>query len=281
MVNYKLSLHSHTSNFVHFILSKPNKKDYLDKLIKILLKKHGNIVLGVSNFNDDNRYKDLLKATKLLQNTYTMNYYFSDFYFSVSLNGRKIYFVKTDEIETDRGHLLIVGFKGKINKRSLKKVLLQAHNQNCVVIANHPFHEHNLSYFIVKLINSALGIHGEMSITKSEFIKNIESFDALELNAYVPDDWKEIKKFARNNNIPLVSDSDSHFLDEIFTSWYDAKNIDFSDPKSFNKSLKKSFRSGLKLHARRHGYFAAYKHTLQVILEKIGIKLGLLRIDNL
>ena len=60
--------------------------------------------------------------------------------------------MKTDEIETDKGHVLVVGFKGKIRKSRLKDVLKEAHKQKCVIIANHPLHKFGVSYFLVEKI---------------------------------------------------------------------------------------------------------------------------------
>ena len=268
MKTFKVSLHSHTTNFVHFILTKPNKKQYLENLLKILFKRKGNIVLGISNFNDDERYKKLLETTKLLSKKYLVNKKHQEYFFSIKLNNKKIYFVKTDEIETNKGHILIIGFQGKIRKRKLEEVLKTAHKQNCIIIANHPLHKFDIPHFFVRKI----------SLTKKDLEKNKKYFDALELSSYFPEDWKKIKTFAKKNREALVSDSDAHFLDEIFTSWYEVKGLSFNNPKNFKKSLKKALRKNLHLHAKKYGYLAKYKHSLEIILEKIGRKFGLIKI---
>lgn len=274
MKTFKLSLHSHTTNFIHFILTKPNKKKYLEKLLKILFKKKGNLVLGITNFNDDNRYKKLLETTKLLSKKYIISKEHKDYFFSIKLNKKEIHFIKTDEIETNKGHILIIGFKGKIRKRRLDNVLKEAHRKHCIIIANHPLHDFGLSYFLIKKI---LRKPESMSITKKEIEENKKYFDALELSSYFPEDWKKIKAFAKKNKKTLISDSDAHFLDEIFTSWYEVKGLNFNNPLSFKKSLKKALRKNLHLHARKHNYFARYKHSLEVVLEKIGKSVGLIK----
>lgn len=266
MKTYKLSLHSHTSNFVHFILTKPNKKEYLENLLKILFRKKGNLVLGISNFNDDDRYKKLLETAEKLKK-YKFEENNKDFFFSIEKDNKKIYFIKTDEIKTDKGHILIIGLKGKIKKRKLEEILKTAHKQNCIIIANHPLHKFNIPHFFV----------GKISLAKEDLEKNKKYFDALELNSYFPEDWKNIKRFANKNKISLVSDSDAHFLDEIFISFYEVKNLNFKNPTSFKKSLKKALREKLHLHARKFGYFAEYKHAFEIALEKIGKKIGLLK----
>ena len=125
MESYKLSLHFHTTNFVHFILINPNKQEYLEKLLKILFRKKGNLVLGISNFNDDNRYKKLLKTAEKLKR-FEFDEMNKDSFFSIEKKSKKVYFVKTDEIETDKGHILIIGFNDKIKKRGLENVLKEA-----------------------------------------------------------------------------------------------------------------------------------------------------------
>ncbi len=274
MKTYKISLHSHTTNYVHFILTKPDKKKYLEKLLKILLRKKGNLVLGISNFNYDDRYKKLLETAENLRN-YKINAKYRDFFFSIEKNNKKVYFVKTDEIETNKGHILIIGFKGKIRKRRLEEVLKEAHKQGCVIIANHPLHhEFNITYFFNKKI---LNSNKEISINKKELIKHKKDFDAIELDAYFPEDWIKIKKFATKNKIPIISDSDAHFLDEIFASFYEVKNLNFINPALFKKSLKNALKKRIHLHAKKYGYFARYKHLLEVVLENFGKKIGLLK----
>jgi len=275
MATYKLSLHSHTTNFAHFILTKPNKVEYLESLLKILFRKEGNLVLGISNFNDDNRYKKLLETAKKLKGD-SLNFSNEEIFFSIERSGKEIHFIKTDEIETNKGHILIVGFRGKIKKRKLEDVLREAHKQKCVIIANHPLHhEFKITYFLFKKI---LNSDKEISIDKKELKKHKKDFDAIEINSYFPEDWKDIKKFAKKNSISVVSDSDAHFLDEIFTSFYEVRNLNFKNPRLLKKSLKKALKKDIHLHAKRHGYSAKYKHIFEVILENFGRKIGLIRV---
>lgn len=274
MKTFKLSLHSHTTDFVHFLLTKPNKKKYLERLLKKLFKKHGIIVLGVSNFNDDGRFKKLFDSTKLLSKVYKINEENKEYFFSIEKNNDKVYFIKTDEIETNKGHILVIGFKGKIKKRKIKSVLREAHKQHCILIANHPLHEFGISYIIVKRL---LGRPQRVSLNIEDLKRYEGDFDAFEINSYFPEDWDKIKKIAKKYKKKVVSDSDAHFLDEIFSSWYEIKGLNFSSPSSFKKSLKKALRKNLNLHAKKHDYIASYRHTIQVIFENFGRKIGLLR----
>jgi len=263
-MTYKLSLHSHLPNF-----EKPTKKlvsDFLD----ILFKKSPTLVLGITNTNNSNRYKNFLKSTNLLDNKYKINSQFKDYFFSIEKNKKKIYFIKTDEIGTEKGHILVVGFNGKINLKNLKKTLIDARIQNCIVIANHPLHDFHIPHFILKKL---FGAERKISMTKQTMKNYKDLFDAVELNSYFPEDWKDIKKFARKNKLSLVSDSDAHFTNELLTSYYITKRLSFSSPEKFKRSLRKAIKKGVKLHAKSFGFEAEYKHGLQIFLHRLGIKI--------
>ncbi len=274
MKMYKISLHSHTSDFSHFLFWTVNKKDYFLKLLEILKKKKGNLVLGITNFNNDKRYENLLTIARGFKGKFYLDDKYSNFYFILKIKGKEIIFVKTDEIETSEGHTLIVGFKGDINQREFHGVLKEAHKQNCLIFANHPLHIFGISYILVKKL---LGGAKEISLSKKELIHDKKNIDALELNSYFPEDWKKIKEFAKKNKLPVVSDDDAHFIDEIFTSWYEVDNLDFSNPKNFKISLKKELKNGIKLHAHKFGHLALYKHAFQVVFESLGKKLGIIK----
>ncbi|MFH1452308.1 MAG: hypothetical protein ABIF88_03990 [archaeon] len=274
MTSYKLSLHSHPTNFAHLIFTSPNKEKYFDNLLKILHRKKGNIVLGITEFNNDKRFKKFLDTIKKLKK-YKISCPYENYFFSIKKDKKEIYFIKTNEIGTDKGHILIIGFIGEIRKRKLEEVLKEAHKQKCIIIANHPLHlENKISYFLIKKI---FGSSKEPSINKKNLLKYKKDFDAIELNSYFPEDWKNIKKFSKQNKVQLVSDSDAHFLDEIFTSFYEVKNLNFKNPSSFKKSLKKSLKRNLSLHSGKAGYSAKYKHALEILFENFWKKIGIIK----
>jgi len=215
-------------------------------------------------------WRKFVNATKKLPKEYTIDRKYQDYFISISKNKKRIYFVKTDEIETNKGHISIIGFKGKIKKRKLREVLKQAKKQRCVVIANHPLHEYGLSYFL---------FWGEnISLSKKTIRKNKKFFDAVELNAYFPENWKKVRIFSKKNKIPVVADSDAHSFNEFFKSYFELENINFNNPKKFKKSLKKALKKKIKIHAREHGFEAKYKHIAGVFLEEIGEKLGVIKV---
>jgi len=216
----------------------------------------------------------LLKhATNLLPREYTIDKKFEDYFFSITRRKKTVYFVKTDEIGTEKGHVLIIGYRGKLPSKNLNLLLREAHKQKCIIIANHPLHKFGIPYFFVsKIINT-----GKISLKKKDLEKHKRQFDALELSSYFPEDWKEIRSFSKKNNLQIVSDSDAHSLDEIFTSYYEIPKLSFASPKKFKKSLKKALKKRIKLHARQYGFLAEYKHGIQVLLGMIGNRLGVIK----
>jgi hypothetical protein len=277
-MNYKLSLHSHTSDFAHLIFTKPNKIGYLSSLLNILYsdyKKDTIKILGVSNFNNNSVYNKLVSVTNNLPEDYEVDYTFKDYFIKIVHQNKIIYFLKTDEIGTDKGHILIIGFKGKIIGRKLSKVLNEAHRQKCIIIANHPLHHFNIAYTLVQKI---MKDNNEISLSESSLNAYKKDFNALEENPYFQEDWQKIKSFAKKNKMMLVSDSDAHFLNEIFRSYYETDKLNFKSPKKFKKSLKRALKKRLHLHAKAFGFSARYKHIFQVYLENFLIKIGLMKL---
>jgi len=253
---YRISLHSH--------ITPPPQKKLSKEFLELLLQKPPTLVLGITNSNNNNHYKNFLKSLNNLK--FQISSPYKDHFFSITKNNKTIYFVKTDEIATDKGHILVIGFKGKIHHRRIKETLKEAHRQNCIIIANHPLHEFAIPHFIIK---DVLGAKRKISMNKKILTKYKKQFDALELNSYFPEDWKDIKAFARKNKLPIVSDSDAHFTNEIFTSYYQTKNLDFSSPNKFKRSLKKAIHKQVKLHAKAFGLEAEYKHGFQILWHRI------------
>lgn len=270
---FKLDIHNHTSDFSHFLFTHPNRKKYVKELLSKLFKKHGNIVLGISDYNSDNRYALFLKVLKHLKE-YKVDWKNKDYFVVISekKTKEKIYLIHTNELGTNKGHILVVGFKGKIKTKNLKEILKEAHRQKAIIIANHSLHEFSIPYFLVSKILKC----GKLSLSKKDLIKNEKNFDAVELNSYFPEDWKRIRSFAKKENLPVIADSDAHFLNELFTSDFELKNLNFSNPKKFKKSFRKSLKKVLKVHAKSHGFEAKYKHELQVLFENFLMKIGLI-----
>ncbi|MFH1787640.1 MAG: PHP-associated domain-containing protein [archaeon] len=268
----KVDLHTHTSDFSHLIFTEVDKKKYLLKLLSKLYKKGDKLVVGVANFNNDGRYSKFVRATNELSEDYIVNLRNSNYFISIQKNNKIIYFVRADEIETDKGHILILGNKDKINSRNLKNLLKLARKNKWIVIADHPLHKIGLGYFLIQRI---FGLK-RWSLNDESIKKNKKDFDSIELNSYFPEDRDKIRKFAKKNNIPIIADSDAHCIKEFFDSYFEVENLNFKNIQKFKRSFRKALKKHVKIHAEKHGFLARYKHGFNaLIFENWLRKLGL------
>ncbi|MBS3094678.1 hypothetical protein J4474_03360 [Candidatus Pacearchaeota archaeon] len=273
-MTFKIDLHTHTSDFSHFIFAKINKKEYLQKILTKLFRKGDKIIVGVAEFNSDGRYSKLVETAKELSKDCIVEFGNEDYFISIKKGEKIIYFIRTDEIETDKGHILIIGNKNKIDSRNLSHLLKTARKKRWIVIADHPLHKTGLSYFLISKIFSLK----KLSLDKKTLEKNKEYFSSLELNSYFPEDWKKIRSFARKNKIPLISDSDAHFIKEFFDSYFEMENLDFKNISKFKKSFKRELRRHIKIHPKKHEFIFKYKHGFEsLFFGKILSKLGLIK----
>jgi len=271
MTKFKVDLHSHTSDFQHLIFNKPNKKEYIIKLLNKLFKQGDNLVIGLAEFNDDGRFSKFLKAVKELPKDYIVTKNLP--IVSIKKSNKTIHFIRADEISTEKGHVLIVGNNEKIKSRNLKEILKKARKNKWIVIADHPLHEFGPAYFIVSRIND----HPAISLKSKTILKNKKNIDALELSSYFPEDREKVKKFGKKHNIPVIAESDAHFLSEFFDSHFELENLDLTNITTFKKTFRKALRKNIKLFPGKHPFTAKYKHGFQVIFGTICMKLGLIK----
>ena len=273
-MSFKVDLHTHTSDFSHLLITNVDKKVYTLKLLQRLFKKGNNLVIGIAEFNCDGRFGKFVDATKELPKNYVVDQKNSDWMISIKKNKKKIYFVRTDEVETNKGHILIVGNKEKIDVHNLENLLKIAKKKKWVVVADHPLHKASLAYFLIAKIFSLKNL----SLDEKTIKKYKDYFSSIEMNSYFPEDWKKIKKFAKKNKIPIIADSDAHFVNEFFQSHFDVKYLNFKSLSKFTKSLKKALKKHVKTHSQKHIFTAKYKHGFDsIIFEFILGKMGLIK----
>ena len=271
MIKFKLDLHRHMSDLFHFILSKQGKKEYLIKLLNKLFRKGDDLVIGLADFNNDGRFSKFEKTIRELPKDYLINK--KGPIISIKKNKKMIYFIRANEISTEKGHILIIGNNEKIKTRKLENILIKAKENKWIVIADHPLHEFTFPYFLISRINE----HSAISLKKETIYNNKKNIDVLELNSYFPEDRKEIKKLGKKYKIPVISESDAHFMNEFFNSYFELDNLDLTNITKFKKTFRKALKKHIKLHPRKKGIFVIYKHGVYVVMEIFGKKLGLIK----
>ena len=277
---FKLDLHSHTSDFFHYLINNPEDekaavKEMLDELFK-KSKKEIPLVLGIANVNNDGRYEKLIGIIKNLSDKYEIDSENEDCFISIKKNNKKIYIVKADEIETSKGHVVIIGFKGKLNSKKLPEVLKRAKKQKAIIIAAHPLHEFFVPHFVIEKVFQ----DDAVSLDKKTLRKYLKYFDSLEINSYFPEDKRKIKEFATSTKIPVIADSDAHYINEFFDSYFEVKNLDFRSIGRFKRTLKKALKKEIKIHASKTGFIIKYRHILSIIFYLILRKLGVIKVRN-
>lgn len=273
MVVYKLDLHNHTSTFPKVLGKRQNPKLYVETILKNIFKQKGNLVLGIADFHEDKRYDTFLAGMKQLP--YQLDLRHQNSFFSLHQGKRSIIFLRTKEVETDKGHFLLIGFLGKTKGRNLKDLLKEAKKQHAIVIANHTLHQFPISQFLV--LRSMRRDTEHMSANAITLERYKKYFEALELNPYFPKDWKNIRNIANKEKIALVTDSDAHFPEEFFRSYILLEDLHFSSLYAFQKSFRRALKKGLKLHARKAGYISLYKHAFQILFWFLVVRLGIIK----
>ena len=79
MKEYKLDLHNHTSTFSGIIGKRQDPQQYVEKLLGTLFKKQGNIILGIADFDSDNRYKKFLNILRKFPEEYVLDKQYKDY----------------------------------------------------------------------------------------------------------------------------------------------------------------------------------------------------------
>ncbi len=260
MTLFKIDLHAHTSDEFHLLHNKAHEINYVKSLLSKITRSKTPIILCIADFNHDKRYEKFVKTSRKLRE-FDIEYKNEQDFIKISNNGKDYYIIKGDEIPTDKGHILLIGTSTTIKSKNLKEVLKEAHKQHAVIIAPHPLHKFGIPFMLLQKIRK----QGELSLSQAELQKHKKEFDAVEYDSYFPEDKKKLLKFSNKEHLPLIADSDAHFLNEFFSSYFELSGIDFTNENIFKKSLKKALHKQIKIHAGKNGFFSAYKHGFSVL----------------
>jgi hypothetical protein len=243
----KADLHAHLTDSGGVYTWRSGKQFGLyseEKIVQKTLKKcfaqSENTLVTVTSFNNDGRayifFNQLLKSQG---KDYSVKE--KEGILVVSQNERKRYFIPSEEISADKGHILLVGSQKEIKSRTLDGILEEVleMKEKPLIIASHPLSETGC---VAKVYSKWVGINSRLGLSKSEIEQNKSHFDALELNPNFSKEYNSIYLISKSTGIPLIANSDSHRIDDLFTNCNLFYNLSFDSLPLLIQSIKNSLK---------------------------------------
>jgi hypothetical protein len=218
---------------LHLHLETTRRKD-LKSLVGEILEKGVNL-LAISNHSDSESskqdYEGITSHTNLggLPNGWSW-YKDQRITFIEMPRVGKLYFLKGEEAQTKKGHVLFLGLKegdrACVRKDPLSTIVQTLDmDSDLITVLPHP-------------MAPSIGCRNDL-----EFLK--DKIDALEHNLYLIGTNDKTLAYGRLNYIPVLANSDAHYdfrnLGESFNI-FDAKGFQYEDGDSFIGSLKQNIR---------------------------------------
>lgn len=242
----RTDLHNHLSTYSSRIPS-------FDKTVDVASEKlQAGGVLGVVNFAD-RRYEDFVSQA---------GYDRYDKGNAVYVPQKDLLIVKGQEVQTDKGHILVLGLpKDKHLKfgfmHRLKDALKEAKDEGGVIIADHPFYCHGIGPYLnahsdlLAYYFDGIETHNGAAVT---FLPGTKSFDA---NKAAQNFFQTHGKLS---NLGYLVSSDGHSLFEIGSSYKMMPNFDIENEETIRDSIRKGVNyipemSFDRVHKSRLGSF--------------------------
>ncbi|MDP3026364.1 MAG: hypothetical protein Q8N63_01555 [Nanoarchaeota archaeon] len=212
-------------------------------------------ILGVTCF-DDNRYKSLANSNGYKRENLGNGFYVPD---------KDILVVKTQEVFSERGHLLAVGLPEDKNLKSRKliDIISEADSLGAGLIAVHLF---------------ALGGLGKFLSKNPEYLKNFIGIEIHNGEAFYAD--KKARNFfdliKEDYEIGGISNSDGHYLFEIGSSNSLLDKPAYNNTEELSRTLNTAIRShkDYSEDIMHPSYLGAFLHTGSVARRRMLKKLG-------
>lgn len=226
--NIKADLHTHgwcgqESGFGQFILKILGERGErnLQTIAERGFKEEQNTLIGFVNF-DDTRYQKIVNTRGELLKGYELNDDNVQRFVGVYDQNKKLwnFVLRGQEIPTDKGHLLVLGNDKEIARRTIEDALKEAGDMDALVVGDH-----------------ILGLGG---IGKENLIQYREKIDAIEYcNSNFPGQTKQLEKIGKEFCIPGLYSSDSHNIEQMFSSYMVFPEIDFSSWENLRERILK------------------------------------------
>jgi len=235
-----------------------------------------NTLIGLINF-DDTRYQKIINTREKLGKDFDIYDDNKERFMGVYNKAKDLWchILRGQEIPTNEGHLFILGNNRDIQRRNIEDVFKEAKDMSAINIGDHILFELGLlSKIFGKLMSNGVK---KYSLGKEGVKKHKEQLDLLEYcNSNFPDLTTETESLGKEVGLKGIYCSDSHILNQIFSSYTIFSELDFTNWYSLRESLMKGINNGTaenyrganrKLEGLYHGLAVCYN----IARQKIGI----------
>jgi len=279
--NVKADLHTHgwcgqedgSGQFIMRFLGETGKRN-LQTIAEKGFSQGQHTLIGLINFNDT-RYQKIVNTRRELEKHFEIYDDYKERLVGVYHKGKNLWchILRGQEVPTNEGHLLILGNDKDIKSRIIEDVFKEAKDMYAINIGDHSLEESFLSKFFGFLTNQ------RMSLGKENVRKYKEQLDLLEYgNSNVPELTSETEALGKEVNLKGVSCSDSHTLNQMFSSYMLFEKLDFSYWEKLRESLLDGINKGtVENFIGRNRRFENLYHGLAVLYNLARQKAGIVR----
>lgn len=188
---------------------------------------------------------------------------------------KNIFIIKGQEIESDEGHIIILGLPINKNIRypGLKSILMQAQEEGFAIIAPHPFYSESIGYSLkqntgnyLEYFDSIETFNGSAEFWFPGILPKNANKKAREFYSQIPIDY----------NIGQCSGTDGHDERVIGKCWTEISLGDRYNSKILNTNLKQGLRNAKSPKTRNSpNYLDSINHAKNMALSKIKNRLNL------
>lgn len=200
-------------------------------------------VLGLINFGDA-RYERFAQS---------VGYERQDIGNAIYVPDEDVLVIKGQEIKTKKGHLLVLGLQKDVHlkdDRTLDDAIKEAHDNNGIIVADHPFYKEGIGPFLEENASFYLDHFDAIEVFNGEA--------SLWLPRMLPRNAnKKAERYFRNvssifPNLGAIATSDGHSLYEIGRSYSYIDFPDIGSAEKLVKSLRNEIRKCRYTHIRNH-----------------------------
>ncbi|GEM_PF-2593648 len=248
----------------------------LEEFVIACSRQNQNTLVGITNFSGNGMYETIMHSIEKMPKSIEIYDEHKDVYIGArSEKGFWHFFLRTEEIPTDKTRVLVAGSREDIGTRNLEEVLRISEERGYLTVALRPENK-----FMNRIAERILHRQKNLCLSKESFEKYSGRFDVLEVfNSSYPRMFSENERLAKENHIPGIYSSEAYRIDSLFNGNFTMEEIDFSNPKSLITSIKKGLqeRRYFAKIVREKGFFENALHKISTIYAPIAISLGLLK----